>query len=77
MYGYCTCREGHRGLLTAHHRSVQEVPELLEDGLKRAGGDYSKKGDWEPYAIADGHLILGQNPSSSEQVGELVVKALK
>jgi len=56
---------------------TKEVPELLEDGLKRAGGDYSKKGDWEPYAIADGKLILGQNPSSSEQVGELVVKALK
>lgn len=28
------------------------------------------------YAVADGNLITGQNPMSSEKVAELVLKAL-
>lgn len=52
------------------------MPFLLEDELKRSGGVYSKKGDWEAYAVADGKLITGQNPQSSEKVAELVIQAL-
>ena len=42
------------------------VPFLLEDELKKKGGDYQKVSDWNVFAIQDGLLITGQNPASSE-----------
>lgn len=53
------------------------VPFLVEDMLKSNGGIYSKKADWNPYAVQDGLLITGQNPSSSELVATLLLKTLK
>ncbi len=53
------------------------VPFLVEDMLKNNGGIYSKKGDWEAYAIQDGNLITGQNPASSELVAEKLLESLK
>lgn len=53
------------------------VPFLVEDMLKSNGGIYSKKADWNPYAVEDGLLITGQNPASSELVAELLLKKLK
>ncbi|WP_430412675.1 type 1 glutamine amidotransferase domain-containing protein [Kordia sp.] len=53
------------------------VPFLVEDMLKENGGMYSKKDDWSPYAVADGLLITGQNPASSEKVAELLLERLK
>ena len=41
------------------------VPFLVEDMLKENGGNYSRAADWQPYAVADGNLITGQNPASS------------
>jgi putative intracellular protease/amidase len=52
------------------------VPFLLEDELKRLGGDYSKGGTFEPYVVTDGLLITGQNPPSSEPAAEALLKAL-
>ena len=52
------------------------VPFLVEDMLKKNGGIYSKKGDWESYAIEDGLLITGQNPASSELAAEMLLKRL-
>jgi putative intracellular protease/amidase len=52
------------------------VPFLVEDMLKENGGIYSKKGDWEAYAVEDGLLITGQNPASSELVAEHLLKRL-
>ena len=52
------------------------VPFLVEDMLKENGGIYSKKGDWEAYAVEDGLLITGQNPASSEVVAEHLLKRL-
>lgn len=52
------------------------VPFLVEDMLKEKGGIYSKKGDWEAYAVEDGLLITGQNPASSEVVAEHLLKRL-
>jgi len=52
------------------------VPFLVEDMLKENGGIYSKVEDWNPYAVEDGLLITGQNPSSSELVAELLLKKL-
>jgi len=53
------------------------VPFLLEDELKNKGGEYSKKEDWQPYAIVDGMLLTGQNPASSEEVAKNLLNVLK
>ncbi|TXN61106.1 type 1 glutamine amidotransferase domain-containing protein [Methylobacterium sp. WL18] len=42
------------------------VPFLVEDELRRNGGRFSRGDDWAPYVVADGLLITGQNPASSE-----------
>jgi len=52
------------------------VPMLVEDTMIRLGAKYSKAGDWEVYTRQDGNLITGQNPASSEQVAQLVLKAI-
>jgi len=52
------------------------VPFLVEDELKRLGGDYSKKEDWQPYAVVDGKLVTGQNPASSVLVAREVLALL-
>lgn len=52
------------------------VPFLVEDMLKNNGGIYSKKEDWNSYAVEDGLLITGQNPASSELVAELLFEKL-
>ena len=56
---------------------TEVVPFLVEDMLKENGGIYSKKGDFEEYAIEDGLLITGQNPASSEKVAELLLAKLQ
>lgn len=53
------------------------VPFLVEDMLKRNGGEYSKQEDWQPYVITDGHLVTGQNPASSEQAAHAVLALLE
>jgi putative intracellular protease/amidase len=53
------------------------VPFLVEDMLRDNGGQYSKKGDWQSYAITDGHLVTGQNPASSEAAAEAVLALLR
>ena len=55
---------------------TQVVPFLLEDELKRLGGDYSKGDTFKPYVVTDGLLITGQNPPSSEPAAEALLKAL-
>ncbi|MEN4760342.1 type 1 glutamine amidotransferase domain-containing protein [Chryseobacterium sp. C39-AII1] len=52
------------------------VPFLVEDMLKKNGGNYSKIEDWNPYAVVDGILVTGQNPASSEKVAEELLKLL-
>lgn len=53
------------------------VPFLVEDMLKANGGHYSKKADWQSYAITDGHLVTGQNPGSSVAAAEAVLALLR
>ena len=55
---------------------TQVVPFLVEDMLKRQGGEYSKAADWASYVVEDGHLITGQNPASSEGVATALLKRL-
>ena len=52
------------------------VPFLVEDMLKKNGGNYSKAGDWESYVVSDGLLITGQNPASSGPVAKLLLEKL-
>jgi putative intracellular protease/amidase len=52
------------------------VPFLLEDELKKLGGNYSKGPDWGSYVIKDGLLITGQNPASSEDAAKLLLKTI-
>ena len=53
------------------------VPFLLEYELKNKGGIYTKKEDWKSYVVKDGLLITGQNPASSEEAAQEVIKILK
>lgn len=52
------------------------VPFLLETRLSQLGAQIHKAGDMQPNAVADGRLITGQNPMSSDKVAELLVAAL-
>jgi putative intracellular protease/amidase len=53
------------------------VPFLLEDELTKHGAHYSKGADWGSYVKQDGLLITGQNPGSSEEAANLLLKALQ
>jgi putative intracellular protease/amidase len=55
---------------------TQVVPFLVEDELKANGGHYSKGPDWGSYVVRDGLLITGQNPASSTEAAEVLVKQL-
>jgi putative intracellular protease/amidase len=52
------------------------VPFLVEDMLKANGGDYSKGADWSSYVVTDGKLVTGQNPASSREAAEALLKLL-
>lgn len=52
------------------------VPFLVEDVLKQHGGIYSRGDDWSSYAVQDGLLITGQNPGSSVETAQLLLKQL-
>ncbi|HEY0209161.1 type 1 glutamine amidotransferase domain-containing protein [Acerihabitans sp.] len=52
------------------------VPFLVEDELKRLGGDYIKGDDWQALSVIDGHLVTGQNPGSSAVTAQNVLKLL-
>lgn len=54
---------------------TEVVPFLVEDELKRLGGRFEKKGDWQSFVIAEGNLITGQNPASSTAVAEELIKS--
>jgi putative intracellular protease/amidase len=55
----------------------QVVPFLVEDALKQAGGLFERTDDWGAFAIADGHLVTGQNPASSVAAAQELLKLLK
>jgi len=52
------------------------VPFLLETRLRELGGRYESVADFQPFAIADGRLVTGQNPASSALTAKLVIEAL-
>jgi putative intracellular protease/amidase len=67
------------GFTNSEEEAVQltkVVPFLLEDELKRLGGQYEKTDDWQSLAIIDGRLITGQNPTSSEATAKALLSVL-
>ena len=52
------------------------VPFLLETRLRELGARYASGPDFQPFAVADGRLVTGQNPASSEVAARLVLDAL-
>jgi putative intracellular protease/amidase len=52
------------------------VPFLLEEALKKAGGNYSGKANWQSNVVVDGHLVTGQNPASARGVAEAILQIL-
>ena len=52
------------------------VPFLVEDELKRLGGLYEKAPDWQSRVVVDGRLITGQNPASSFDAAQVLLKLL-
>ena len=53
------------------------VPFLVEDMLMSHGGLHTKQADWKPHVVADGLLITGQNPASSEPAARALLQALE
>lgn len=55
-----------------------QVPFLLQDALIRQGAHY-KKGffPFTSYVVTDDRIITGQNPQSSKEIAEAVVKRLR
>lgn len=56
---------------------AEEVPFLLETRLEELGARIHKVSNFKPLAVADGNLITGQNPASSEKVARFVIKYLE
>jgi putative intracellular protease/amidase len=52
------------------------VPFLVEDMLASQGGLYSKADNFQPHVLADGLLVTGQNPASSEPAAKAVLRLL-
>ncbi|MGT3777263.1 type 1 glutamine amidotransferase domain-containing protein [Enterobacter asburiae] len=52
------------------------VPFLIEDEFIRLGGHYQKGPDWQANVVADGRLVTGQNPGSSEDVARTLLSLL-
>ncbi|HSL38163.1 MAG TPA: type 1 glutamine amidotransferase domain-containing protein, partial [Arthrobacter sp.] len=52
------------------------TPWFVEDVLKDKGAVVENAGAWSSHVVRDGNLISGQNPQSSEDVAQEVLKAL-
>jgi putative intracellular protease/amidase len=53
------------------------VPFLVEDELKKLGGIFEKKDNWQVFTIIDGHLVTGQNPASSTAGAQALMSLFK
>ena len=54
----------------------ENTPWFVEDELKNKGAVVDNGGAWTSHVIRDGNLISGQNPQSSADVAQEVIKAL-
>jgi putative intracellular protease/amidase len=68
--GFTNSEEEAAGLTNA-------VPFLLETRLRDLGATYVSGPDFRPFAVADGNLVTGQNPASSEEVARLMLERVQ
>ena len=68
--GFSNTEEKAAGLLDV-------VPFLVEDMLRKNGGNYSKADDWQPFVVTDGLLVTGQNPASSAPAATALLEVVK
>jgi putative intracellular protease/amidase len=54
-----------------------DVPFELETALTKQGAIFHKAAPWQPFSIADGLLVTGQNPASAKGVAEKMIKLLE
>jgi len=57
--------------------AIADVPFELESALVKQGAVFHKAAPWQPFSVADGNLVTGQNPASAKGVGEKMVKLLE
>ena len=55
---------------------VDDVPFSVEQMLKEHGGLYSSKPDFQPHVVTDGLLVTGQNPASSTDAANALLRLL-
>ena len=55
---------------------TEVVPFLVENELKKAGGNYSKGADWQAHVVCAGNLVTGQNPASSAPAAKALLALL-
>lgn len=54
-----------------------DVPFELESALVKQGAIFHKTAPWQPFSIADGNLVTGQNPASAKGVAEKMIRILE
>jgi putative intracellular protease/amidase len=77
--GYLVAGKRVTGFSNAEEEVVglsQVVPFALETALVERGGKYESGPLWQPFAVADGRLVTGQNPGSSALTALKVLAAL-
>lgn len=65
--GFSNSEEDAVGLIGA-------VPYLLEDEMKKLDGHFEKGDDFTPYVVTDRNLVTGQNPASSKNTAQELLK---
>lgn len=55
---------------------TKAVPFLLQDRLRSLGATVETGPSFEPFALADGRLITGQNPASARRTADLTFEAI-
>ena len=69
LTGFSRAEEGLTGL-------ADKVRWVLQDRLVADGAVYEETAPWAPHVVVDRNLITGQNPASSPQVADAMLKAL-
>jgi putative intracellular protease/amidase len=52
------------------------IPFMLDEELKKQGANFSNTTPFDPFVVADGNLITGQNPASASGVAIEMIKLL-
>lgn len=55
---------------------ADKAPWLLESRLREAGATFGSGESWAPFVVVDDKLVTGQNPASSTEAAQEVVKLL-